>query len=243
MNETKEIGVGDAYLFVESVDKEFKTCKVSKVTKATFTITLADGTTKGPFAKVTSWGPSPLNQGHEYYKSSRYGGERHYRVYPDEPDIRMELIGRRAEELARREAKRQEEEAKRLRWQEEQARKMEEAMDALGCHAGMPLKHMRSLETMPDGSRVYTIMLPVKPERAEQKKGWELVIIRCWDVEECDWDCPRDENGERRMVKRTEMAYTYTNGGCHSFSSVSTSKHKDDERAVWDAICDQYHRW
>jgi hypothetical protein len=80
---------------------------------------------------------------------------------------------------------------------------------------------------LPDGSRMYTIHIPVKPEYAERKKGYEVCVVRCWDG-----------NGEWLMKdsRLIGAAYTYANGNTCSFSSCSTYFSKTDEDAVWEAV-------
>lgn len=97
-------------------------------------------------------------------------------------------------------------------------------------------------DVMPDGSRVYTLDIPVKAEYVERKLGWERIIVRCKDVEDYDWDrLHKAENEEDAKVRRVEMAMTYCNGSSHSFTSCSTEKHDSDEDGLWEAMRHCYH--
>lgn len=237
MNITTSIQVGTKVLYVVRDGAEFQEGVVTKVTKATFKFTTThDGKERGPFSNVPNW-----VKVYELYKAPKWG--RDQKVFEDTPANRQEIIDRNARLQAEREQKALQAKIRQEKRESEEAQQLEEVMDACGCHSGLPLKQMRSMETMPDNNRVYTLVIPVKPEYAERKVGWELIIVRCKDVEEMDWDSPRDENGDRKMIHRVEAAYTYTNGNSYSFSSISTSKYKNDQAAVWDCIRNQYHSW
>lgn len=234
---TTGIQVGLKVLYVVRDGAEFQEGTVTKVTKATFKfVTDHNGKEHGPFSNAPNW-----NKEYEVWKAPKWG--RDARVVEDTIVNRQEIIDRNARLQAEREQKVLQAKIRQQEREEEEARQLEVVMDACGCHSGLPLKQMRSMETMPDGSRIYTLVIPVKPEYVERKKGWELIIVRCKDVDDMDWDSPRDENGDRKMIRLVEAAYTYTNGESYSFASISTSKYKNDQDAVWDAIRSQYHSW
>lgn len=233
---TTSIQVGNKVLYVAKDGAQFEEGTVTKVTKATFKCTTLDDKEHGPFSNAPNW-----RKEYELYKAPKWG--RDARVCEDTPANRQEIIDRNARLQAEREERTQKAKIRQQQIEERAARELEEAMDACGCHAGMPIKQMRMMETMPCGTRLYTLVIPVHPEYVERKKGWQMIIVTCRDVEDYDWDAPRDADGGRKMVHMVESAYTYTSGNGGSFSSVSTSKYKNDEQAVWDAIRREYHSW
>ena len=102
---------------------------------------------------------------------------------------------------------------------------------------------------MPDGSRVYQHTFATRPFAFTAKdeagnevmrvndRGWIWAIITCRDVEEYDWKS--DGNDKVNMV---EMAMTFRNArNSGSFSSVSTTKYKTEEEAVYDGLRYAYH--
>lgn len=236
---TNEISVGNRMIFVPSSSKQYRACVVSKTTKATFTVRFDDETIAGPFAKVTSWGPSP--RGHELYKCPQYSG-RDQRVYIDTPEVRAEMEARRVELVERETAKQIDRDQKQTERRIEIDKQLAEVRDAVLDHDNLFCLGSHC-ETMPDDTRFYTIDMPVSSVCAEHKGSWERVIVICRNVEEMDWDSPRIAGEDRKMIRKTEAAYTYMNAGSHSFSSVSTSKYDNDESAVWDAIRNQYFSW
>jgi hypothetical protein len=261
MTTTNEISVGCRMIFVPSSTKQYRACVVSKTTKATFTVRFDDETVAGPFAKVLSWGPG--TQGHELYKCPRYSGK-DQRVYIDTPEVRAEMDARRIELLERetalmsstsryvtvffpivveRPSSKQAERAKQRNEREiEIAKQLAEVKEAMLAHDNLFCLGSH-VELMPDGTRFYVVNMPVHLAYVDRKGGWEKLIVVCRDVEDYDWDSPRDKGEERKKIRKVESAYTYTNASSHSFSSVSTSKYDNDESAVWDAIRHQYHSW
>lgn len=85
-------------------------------------------------------------------------------------------------------------------------------------------------ETFPDGTRLYTLHLPVKPELAERKKGYEVLIVKCKN--NTHW---RDE----KLV--VESCHAWFNGSTRSFTSCTNQHYATDEDAVWAAACSCYH--
>ena len=98
--------------------------------------------------------------------------------------------------------------------------------------------HCRTNETLPDGSRLYLLNVPVKPENAERKKGFCVAMVRCAERE--DWDFA---SGSTAKVKVTEMHMTYCDGNTSSFSSCSGERVANDEEALWAAATYLYCKW
>ena len=136
----------------------------------------------------------------------------------------------------------------RERWEREMA-EIKEVVDELALVTKMAI-------TQPDGTRFYVFDIPVRPEYLERKKGWEILMVKCRDTEERDydkaaklrasmtkeeWEKMTDEDYMQRcMTKRVEVDTTYTNGSRRSFSSRSTLRMDNDEEAIWEAIRERY---
>jgi hypothetical protein len=195
---------------------------------------------KGPFNRE-AW-VNDLN-GHEAIGKTGYSRWSGREVIWPATEEFATVLNERADQAEKEAAeKKSAAEKQRQEYAEEKARKLKEVQDACGSLEGELPPMIKKV--MPDGSRLYIASIPVKPCYREWKAGWEEVIVRCKNVEDIDWDQPRDpETGERNVVTKVEAHYTYTNGTSSSFSSVSGSKFDSDEEAVWDAIRDQYHRW
>ncbi len=236
-----ELKVGDQVLFVASRDKDPEVLRVIKITKAMFVV-------DRPMTPVlpapyrfsrhlsTEWnGPDkPYRSYYEPYKTGKYSPYRYFKVYPFTEEMHAVLQAEADKTRKRQEEQRIERDRKEAEREAEHLRQLEEVR--IACNAPMGFPMCRCQDTMPDGSRMYVIDVPVKPEHKERKKDWERLIIRCWDVEDYEW---RFET----KISKVKSAYTYCNGDSCSFSSVSTSRYDTDHDAVWEAVRRQYHSW
>lgn len=254
--------VGDEIILHPRLDHDpVITGNVSRITKTQFRVTGTDGKEHGPFKIEGGWfrdvslkedGTTATyeDQRDPEVNVTRYCWTRfahHVRKSYDKY-TRCEFNCPFLAELAEREAaeakkriddKRAAEAARQQEYADRIARELAEVKEACGNPAS--ICRMVLPDRMPDGSRIYTVDIPVRPQYAERKKGWERLIIRCWDGHEVNWDAPRESDGSRAFIRATESAYTYCNGGSSSFTSVSTSRYSNDEEAVWDAIRSRYH--
>jgi len=246
--------VGDVMLLRSRYDHEPAiTGNVSRTTKTQFRVTGSDGKEYGPF-KMESWNQyedrladgSPASYESTEpatrfyfcrfdYRTKAYGKYDACYFASDFAKAWLEKIRvkaeRRAAEKKAVEAKRQQEYAERV------AAELAEVKEACGfACATSPINPKVIKNVMPDGSRIYTIDMPVKPCYAERKAGWERLIIRCKAAEY--WDFRADV-----QKKGVESAYTYINGSSCSFASCSSGRFETDEDAVWDALRQQYHSW
>jgi len=221
------LNVGDAVLYMKSYGARPFAGNVHKATKTQVRVTLVDGTEVGPFKREA------FNGQHETIKS---GSDQNYSAVwakTDEVEKNLNDAADKAEKAAAEkkdaEAKRQQEYAERL------AADLAEVKAACGftC-ATSPINPKVIKNVMPDGSRIYTIDMPVKPCHAERKAGWERVIVRCKAAEY--WDFRADV-----QKKGVESAYTYINGNSYSFASCSSCRSETDEDAVWEAIRSCYN--
>ncbi len=213
---------GDLVFYVRNSGDRPKTGHVSRVTKTRAYVHLSpmDGDKGVGAFKRESWRGS-----HEETPRRKYGQSAD--IYPATEENERELNEQADKQEATQRAKKEERDRRVQERNEQIANELAEVRRVMNIPEGRPALP----QIMPDGSRIYTIDIPVHPEYAERKKGWERVIVRCWD--ETDFD----------SAKVVESAYTYCNGNSTSFGSVSTSRHLADETAVWDAIRSQYHRW
>ena len=86
---------------------------------------------------------------------------------------------------------------------------------------------------MDDDSIVYTIKLPVKPEYAERKKGWEIVMITIRPSTHA-WLGPSE---------KYEYTVASKNGSDCSVSSTNTRYSATTEEALWETIRNCYESW
>lgn len=226
---TNILNAGDLVYYVARHGDRPKTGSVSRVTKTQARVQLSpmDGDKEvGPFKREGWEGRHPI------IGSSGYRSDAH--IYPVNP-WNEKMLNERADQMEiDRAEKAAEAKARQERILAEVASQLTEVKTAWFAN---DLRNPSSFgDTMPDGSRVYTIDIPVRPAMVERKKGWERLIVRCWADEEMDW-----RNGGTKDVVRS--AYTYCNGGTSSFASCSTGQYTTDEEAVWDAIRREYHNW
>jgi hypothetical protein len=250
--------VGDVVLLRPRYDHEpVITGNVSRTSKTQFRVTGSDGKEYGPF-KMESWNQhddrledgspagydstDPATRFHFCRFDCRSKYDKYHACYFNTDFARGVLQGIRDQAIQRAEAKQAASAKRQQEYEERVTAELAEVRAAMNAPVGMPL--FRTQDTMPDGSRVYTIDLPVYPKHAERKKGWERLIVRCWDGEDYDFAKYRETGDEAAAkIKVVESAYTYCNGSSGSFSSVSTSRFSSDEEAVWDACRRQYHSW
>jgi hypothetical protein len=164
----------------------------------------------------------PVKQGYSRFSCQLY-------VYSDEKLAELRQV---AEEHAVAQAEKKVAEEKR---QAEIAAANAAERAELKKAVGGSIIAVSSLRVLPDGSRLYTVTLPVKECYAERKKNFEVAIVRCWDEKRYSWQ-GNSEDG-------VKFAMTYCNGDCVSFSSCSTEFAVNDEVALWSTATYLYHRW
>ena len=218
------LNVGDAVLYTKNYGARPVAGNVHKVTKTQVRVTLVDGTEVGPFKREA------FNGQHEVIKSGSYRTYSAVWAKTDEIEKNQNETADKAEKNA---AEKKDAEAKR---QQEYAERLAAELAEVKAAYGDRLRFGAICDQMPDGSRVYTVDMPVKPCYAERKAGWERVIVRCKAAEY--WDFRADV-----QKKGVESAYTYINGSSCSFASCSSGRFETDEDAVWDALRQQYHSW
>ncbi len=229
--------VGDRVIYTKDSESRPVLGTVNRVTKTMFYVGL-DGppdVTVGPFAQDNSW----LGQ-HARTRVAKYGdNSKEAAAY----EYSEEKLAELNEHVDRIESRRQDEkEAAEKRDQERADRKAKELAEVKAAWAAKYVCDPLSFgKTMPDGSRIYVIDVPVHPEYAERKKGWERINVRCVDAETWDFMLRRDGGDDK--VKIVESALTFTNGSASSWPSCSTERAKSDEEAVWEAMRYCYFNW
>lgn len=145
----------------------------------------------------------------------------------------LELLTKKHEEyLASEQEKKRQGDEKRAERDRQYAQEMDETKAAYGGQKLLELTNDKwRQEILPDGNRLYMLHLPVKPQLAERKKGYEICIVKCKD-NSSHW------SDEKLVV---ESVYTWFNGNTGSFASCSSQHYKTDEDAVWAAACYCYH--
>ena len=243
--ESKEIKVGDAMLITTKWGAKPFTASVSKVTKRQFRLTSGEGEEYGPFKLESNskWNNKVQGSRITYFElwDSRHSRFGNHEVYFESS---LEYL----EETHREHAiadleKKAEQDAHRAKAERRHNEEMETVREACGGQSGLILR-TRTQETMPDGSRLYTIDAPINPRYEERKGSWERLIIRCKDIEEIDFNKMRKgASEEEAKFKMVESNYTYCNESSSSFASISTSKHDDDAAAIWNSLHRQYFSW
>lgn len=244
MNATKEIEVGDVMVVVMDSGCKPETGNVSRVTKKQFRVTLVGGKEAGPFSKNehSCYPPIETESGrwtekyHELAVKSRFN-RKHTKAYRHSDTVVAYLEEKATEADKAREEKKERGQREREEQDARRAAELKEVKEAAGGEGGLTLR-TRMKEILPDGSRLYTINAPVSPQYEERKGGFEVIVIRCKNVEEMDW-----AGDGLAKVKKVEMAYTYVNASTSSFGSCSTHSYGNDADAIWDALRYQYHSW
>jgi len=207
------IKAGDVMIYVARHGAKPQTTNVDKVTKAGWIKVYRPGTTSSETDTFKpTWNGLVSTSSH----SSA-------RLFPFSDEQLATLTAEYEAEEARRAAKDAEAKAR----QQERADRLaaELAEVKVACNGRLA----RTTVELPDGSRLVTLTLPVKPELAECK-GFEVTILRLQDVKVARWEL----NGEteRTMV---ESHLTYVNGRSNSFPSCSGEKFATDDDACWEA--------
>ena len=90
--------------------------------------------------------------------------------------------------------------------------------------------------TLPDGSRLYLVDLPIRPDRDDRKAGYEILIVRCKDVGPDHW--------KYGTMAKVESNASWINGKSCGFPSSSSTFHATDHDAILDAArycyCDSW---
>lgn len=145
--------------------------------------------------------------------------------YPYTEEL-CELLNQRCDERAAKVARRDQIEAARRRRQDI---RHSEQIAVVRRHFN-PMSLQRS--TLPDGSRVYSGLMPCVANRHEFK----YIVVRCSDVVEVDW---RSENGASKS--RVQCGYTYVTPDSGSFSSCSTTVHDTDDEAILESVRREFY--
>jgi len=212
-----QINNGDTVIYRENYGTKPVYAVVNRVTKKQFYIILADSMEKGPYYREASgWEDT------QSFQIVTRHGRSNVHLSTDENFQRLmnehvEHQKRQAEKKAK-----QEERAESIRLRNEQ--ELSEVKVAVEAAGGINTC-LYAKEIMPDGSRLYMVNLPCRNE----KKTWERLWIKC-----------QKPTYSLREDEEVEMSYTYANNNSSSFSSVSTSRHKTDEDAIWNACKSQY---
>ncbi len=195
---------------------------VCRVTKTQARVSLEDGTQVGPFKRR-----SASDEHVAIHGTRSVPIPYHSAVYLATEAKRQELQALADRIKQRHEEKRRAEEARQLAILEHQAVELAEAKAVLR-DAGITWVK----DTMPDGSRIYTVDMPIKPEN-RRKRTWERLIVHCRDF---------DDQGERPSV---DAKWVYCNDQHSGFGLGLQSGriYANDEDVVWDMIRDRYHSW
>ena len=140
-------------------------------------------------------------------------------------DVQADYEQRQGHERERQKRRDAERLARAERW----AAELDAAKQA--HHGTLPVVDRKVL---PDGTRLVTLHLQIKPTLFERKQGWEVVTARLKDVEE--WD--RDYENK---VPAVELVYTYIHGNSANFSACGLVTYRTEEEALWATVGHCYH--
>ena len=219
---THRFEVADKVILTKGYGKRPEVSHVTKVTKAGWVEVFAFPGTK--FKPSKGFGCDPLT-----YEETGPRSNKVLLPFSEETLAKLNERAEAAEVNARvKEGMRKAEKEAR---EAEKVRELEEVKAA--CNHFLPTDHFLGAV---DGSEMFTLVLPVKPEYAERKAGYEILVVRVKDKMERDWDTNEE-------VKKVEAHMTLANGSTHSFASYSGETYRDATEALWDCCRKAYHSW
>lgn len=89
---------------------------------------------------------------------------------------------------------------------------------------------------LPDGSRLYQVLVLGSEDMGERKGGFDYVLVHCNDSPDT---YAKDTNKKQDV----EMSYGRLNGRCVRFTVSSSARFENDEDAVYEAIRSAYFGW
>jgi hypothetical protein len=196
--------VGDRMILQDGYDKMPQKTNVIRTTK---TLIFVDGYLKGLWKNRHRDSYEHRTEEYPYY---------HY-AYPYTQETWDDLVR----------AVNQRKEARRLK-ELEKEEELEEVKAA--CGNQLPIKERKDL---PDGSRLYTLDLPVDPCYIKRKKGFEILIVRCWEIRQM-WRWKENDKVQAR--------FSYHNGQCTRFPEC-TLYGETDEEVLWKCCRNAYYSW
>ena len=205
--------------------------------------------------KASAWGPMKMRR-HEIVGSYITRRFAQANLYDFSDEAMAVLLKNRVEAVRLAQERRQAEEEHQQKIADKHARELAEVKEL--CDG--QLQTAAKLATrMPDGTRIYVLECPVHADYFERKKGWQIVVVKCEDVEGQDWEKFRkwreehpeeeiseqeEEAGRRKcMVKWVEYHIARIHGSSISFCSCSGNKATSDEEALWEALHSAYTSW
>lgn len=225
VSETSQVKVEDVVIYVKRRGQRPVLDTVTKVTKT------------GQIGIAGMPGTNFKRNYNETYESTSHTDGKVYLLANGQPADRNNFSDHKLDELNAEAGEREAADAEEKAAKAKQAAKRDERIAAelaevkAACGGILPVEISR---TLPDGSRLVTLNLPVKPEHAERKGGFEVVICRLKDEDDYVW-----QTGDKKKVVALHM--TYLHAGSSSFPSCSGTQFDNDDEALWEAVRDQYH--
>lgn len=162
------------------------------------------------------------------------------RVYPME--CLCELNEAHTNANARREEKRQAEEKRQTECEERLAKELAETDAAMTAGLSRGL-FVSAPSIMPDGSRIYTVRMPVKEEMTARKGEWEFLVVRVISINFEDPICASEMWRRSDGDNKVRFAVTWTNKSSGSWPSCSEAYATDDQQALRLACNRVYQNW
>jgi len=211
----KKIKVGDKVIYTKDYESPPQYATVCRVTKTQFRVTIdSDKSEQGPY-RYKDW----IDEFHTVSISRWHKSV----VYLWKIGVFNKLADRAVkmqEDAKLRKQQRDKEKEERM---QQQADALKEIQAVFDLHGGLTAL-TRDAYALPDGSRIWIVDVPINAQRFPHKT-YSHAIIRCRKAEHTIYeDCD------------VEMSYTYITNRDSSFSSVSSSYHRTDEDAIWDAL-------
>lgn len=222
MANTTPLAAGDKVIYRKSYGAAPLTDNVDRVTKA--------GWVKLAQHSAGCYKATWRNE----YQPTGIGNKSAERVYPWSQETWDKLVAEADAEAALKAKQAAEREARQAAAEAAGAARMAETRTALG---GNVYAAVRYRETLPDGSRLFVLHLPVKADLSAKKGPAEVAMVRIKDSRRYDWRA----DAERALV---EPYFTYASQDTSNFPSCSNNAgYATDEDALWAVADSRYHGW
>ena len=221
MTATTTIKVGDKFLYRERYGAKPQETTVVHVTPTGRNLRVA--ATDKTFKRIGYAG---------VYESSSAYGRSICRAAPFTEELLAKWTEEHISHVDNQAAKEREE--KRQKYEREQRLAAELAEVIAEFNGVLPIVYE---QTYANGDRLYVLQLPVKPEYAERKGGYETAMVKCVD---CDAAPTYGSEAGKRV--RASMAGITGNSGS-GFRSTSSARYATDTEALWDSCRQCYHDW
>jgi hypothetical protein len=191
--------------------------------------------------KVTPKGQIRIEGSNDNFKQEQYGRYEYKPVGTGRYDHRIirhnttENLKELNENADQAEADKQEKEDRQSRERAERQARLDAEMAEVKALIGSLENVTKHSETLPDGTTISWLNLPVAADYVIRKGTVEVIIVKT-KPEKNAFDFATNE-----YYNGIEMALTVANKSTSSFGSYGTASYKTAEEAMWEAIRQAYH--